>query len=174
MLTAAVLLLTGCSEGRTEATTADRVISDPISGEGVRAELPDGWSQVEMPSAMRRISPLPLFTVASSPVTVNRRPRVCHSPDRILERLPADGAVIQVSSWETPTKGLPPSPRTIKLDRESFGSYECSGRSHSLMFRQNGRGIGIKVWFSPSRVDPVVRRQAVELLNSLEIRGSQP
>jgi hypothetical protein len=120
-----------------------------------------------MPSAMGR--PGPLFTVASAPVEVNRRPRVCHSPDRILERLPADGAVIQVNDWAP--EGLPARPAKIKLDRESYGSYECSGRSHSLAFHENGRGINVTAWFVQEFGDPAVRHQAAEFLNSLEVRG---
>ncbi|HET6831966.1 MAG TPA: hypothetical protein VFH44_11520, partial [Solirubrobacterales bacterium] len=161
------LVLTSCSEETaTDEMAPDQATNGEISRSGVSVELPDGWSEVEMPSAMGR--PGPLFTVASAPVEVNRRPRVCHSPDRVLERLPADGAVVRVYDWAP--KGLPARPATIKLDRVSYGSYECSGRSHSLAFHENGRGIDINVWFVQGQADPTVRHQAVELLNSLEVR----
>ncbi|HET6829744.1 MAG TPA: hypothetical protein VFH44_00210, partial [Solirubrobacterales bacterium] len=75
---------------------------------------------------------------------------------------------VRVYDWAP--KGLPARPATIKLDRVSYGSYECSGRSHSLAFHENGRGIDINVWFVQGQADPAVRHQAVELLNSLEVR----
>jgi hypothetical protein len=111
-----------------------------------------------------------LFTVASAPLgTIRRPPPVCGTPDAVLDRLPADGAVVQVAVWQP--QRLPARPEPITLDRSTFGTYECSGRSHEINFHENGRGVHIVVWLDPGRVDPEVRHQAVELLNGLDVRG---
>jgi hypothetical protein len=114
--------------------------------------------------------PVSLLTVASAPLgPIRRPPPVCGTPDAVLDRLPADGAAVQVSEWQP--ERMPARPDPITLDRSTFGTYECSGRSHEINFRENGRGVHVVVWLDPGRVDPEVKREAVGLLNGLEIGG---
>lgn len=168
---AAVLVLGAAMVGCAERTGVDETAAggsdSTVSRERISAELPPGWSEVETPPA--RGYPTSLITLASAPVgTIHEPPPVCGTPNAVFDRLPADGAVVQISAWQP--QRLPARPDPIVLDRSTFGTYECSGRSHEIDFHENGRGVHIVVWLDPGRVDPGVRRQAVELLNGLEVR----
>lgn len=156
----------GCAE-RTGVDETAAGNGSVVHHERITAELPPGWSEVEMPRAEGY--PVPLMTLASAPIgPIGTPPPVCGTPDAVLDRLPADGAAIQLSEWQP--ERMPARPAPIVLDRSTFGAYECSGRSHEIDFHENDRGVHVVVWLDPGRVDPDVRRGAVELLNGLEVR----
>lgn len=167
-LCAAAFALAGCAEpigvGETAADGADSLVNH----ERINAELPPDWSEVEMPKAQGY--PAPLMTLTSAPLRpIDRPPPVCGTPDAVLDRLPVDGAAIQISEWQP--QRMPARPERIALDRSTFGAYECSGRSHVVNFHENGRGVHVVVWLTPGRVDPEVKRQAVRLLNGLKVHA---
>lgn len=161
------LTLLGCDE-----TTRDGSVADPstagkvISKERVSAQLPEGWSEVKGPTS-KIIEPGPLFTVASEPVEVDPPLGGCN-PSAAIDDLGPSGALVAVLG--TQPQRLPARTARIRLNRNTYGNYECAGPSHQLAFHQNDRGVYINVWFDPDRVDPMVRRQAVAFVNSLELR----
>ena len=169
LLLFATLLLVACgARGGADETASDAAASAVVTNERVSAELPRGWSRVAMPTIDTRPETL-LLTVASSPVTADQQPDICHTPDHLINQLPSGGALVQVSAGAP--QRLPGRPPNVKLDRSSYGSYECTGRSHQLAFHQNGRGIHVTAWFDPDRVDPSVRRQAVAFVDSIDVKG---
>ena len=167
VLIAGALTLAGCNETASEGPVAEQSPTHSvISRERVSADLPSGWSEVKEPIS-NIVEPSPLFAVASEPVEVDPHHGGC-SPSASIDDLSPEGALVSVLGTEP--QRLPARPAKIKLNRSTHGNYECAGPSHQLAFHQNDHGVYINVWFDPARVDPVVRRQAVAFVNSLELR----
>lgn len=137
---------------------------------GVEARLPAEWRLLR-----RRIDavvyPVQVLAAASYPVEPSE-PSGC-GPGRVLDQRPTGGALVQVVEWtegpshEPDLADFPPRPRPFRLPERNFRSYECNGPSYNISFRDRGRAFQAFVWLDPERVDPLIRRQAIDLLSSL-------
>jgi hypothetical protein len=167
VLVVGALTFTGCAETAGEELEVDQsTTSTVIRKDRVSAQLPAGWSEIKEPIS-NIVEPSPLFAVASEPVEVDSLPRGCNA-SAAVDQLSSSGALVSVLG--TAPQRLPSRPAEIKLNRSTYANYECAGPSHQVAFHQNDRGVYVNVWFDPDRVDPVVRRQAVAFVNSLELR----
>lgn len=166
-----ILTAIGCdSEPASESTSVDA-----SGATGVEVRLPPGWHAIRGPvSAITE--PAQAVAAASLPLRLGPPKSGC-SPDVLLERLPPDQVAVQIlevtqgpgGSDQPRLHAFPRRPARFALDADSFDTYECSGPSHSIPFRDHDRGFHAYVWLNPARVDPKVRAQTVALLNSLEI-----
>ena len=166
-MVAAVLAISGCSEERREAPTPE---GTTVTSDRVTAELPVGWSRIssDWRGPYFASNPQAILVASSSPIEFERPKDVCDRPDDALSELGKSGALVEVT--ETDPRWWPRRSGPIKLNRRTYGAYECSGESHSLGFREGSRGMQVHVWFDPDRVDPAVRQEAVGFVNSLEVR----
>jgi hypothetical protein len=96
------------------------------------------------------------------------------SPTGILESMPNDGALVVVTRYARAALSLqrlhdlPDRPARLRLSPRNLGPFECGG-TNDLQFREHGRGFKIDVWYDPDEVNSRTRRDAVDLLNSLEL-----
>jgi len=176
VLVVGVLTLIGCAETASDEPGADRSREGAmLSKDRVSAEIPAGWSEIEEPISSI-VDPAPLLAVASEPLEVDAPPRGCGPSAALLDQIRPSGALVEVLEASPPRRGpspwrdFPSRPARIELDRDTYDTYECAGSSHQIVFRENGRGVYVHVWFDPERVDPKIRRQAVAFVNSLELR----
>lgn len=167
------MVVCGC-DSATSPSTVDPTDSARYESPRLTAEIPEGWDTTEAPLS-GLINPVLLLSAASFDLDGARSHANC-TPVRALEAMPPDGALVVVLAYgdddlsEAALRSLPRRPDHLRLGPASFGSYECSGRSYDLQFRERNRGYKINVWLDPARVDPEIRREAVELLNGLELR----
>lgn len=144
------------------------------------AAVPAGWDATTQ-RLSGLIDPRQLLTAGSFDLgpAIRRGPKGGCVPAEAEKRLPAAGALITVLrygrshlSGRALRDALPRRPSDLGLSSFRRGPFECGG-DFELQFREHGRGYIIKVWLDPSRVDPRIRRQAVDLLNSLELGADQ-
>ena len=173
----------GCSD---EAGTGTGPITRTIRHEdhraGLSAQVPPGWFVID-----ERISgvgyPRQVLAAASYPVKLSNAPsRGCH-PGRVLSQMPQEGALLQLIEY-TPSglgnkyKGLlsrtPSRPAHFDFPYGSYGSYEWSGNSYQINFKDSGRIFSAQVWMDRARVDPEVRTQVLNLLDSLRFAPREP
>ena len=170
--------MTGCGGSN---VSADRHGADPhtYTHPGISAEIPSGWDATGHNTSAPR-DPELLLTAGSfdlSPVGHLPRGGSC-SPDAAIDLEPDDGALIAVTKYSAghlsplALRRLPPRPRSLTLSPRNYGTFECSGESYDMQFREGGVGYKVDVWLDPKRVGPQVRADTVCLLNSLELRAS--
>lgn len=150
----------GCNTGDGAPKARDRATGTA----GVEVRLPPGWHAIHGPvSAV--IEPSQVVAAASVPLRLGQPQSQC-SPDVLLQRLPPDQAAVEIVEWGKVTD-VPRRPASFELRAGSYGNYECNGPSYNIPFRDHGRAFQAFVWLDPKRVDPVVRVQAIALLNTL-------
>lgn len=145
---------------------------------GVSAGLPSGWQLLRKP-INGVIEPVQVLAASSFPVRLDKPPYGGCRPARVLNQMPVDGALVQVIESTmradgTPRPNLenfPPRQRPFRLPGSNHQSYECNGPSYNISFRDQRRGFQAFVWLDPNRGDPRFRRQALNLLNSLQFVG---
>jgi hypothetical protein len=139
--------------------------TDPARG--VSATVPAGWHAAGPLTALA--FPREVVTLASFPL---RRGGSC-GPDRALEGMPADGALVFVleyrprrgAVWTSGTRrsSFPPRPAHLRLPRSAPQTYECFRRpGYLLRFRDADRPLQIMVALGPRAAG--TRRRAVELV----------
>lgn len=169
--------LPGCGGG----TSADRSaggeqLQNPRTG--LSATIPAGWHVIAK-RISGAIEPRQMLAVASYPVRLSKAPtRGCH-PGQVLRQMPQEGALVQLIEY-TPSglgnkyEGLlastPPRPAHFDFPPRSYASYECSGPSYQINFKDNGRIFSAQVWMNRAHVDPVARAEALKILDSLRFR----
>jgi hypothetical protein len=137
--------------------------ADPARG--VSATVPAGWHAAGPLTALA--FPREVVTLASFPL---RRGGSC-GPDRALEAMPADGALVFVLEYR-PSRGavwtdgtrrssFPRRPPHLRLPRDAPQTYECFRRpGYLLRFRDADRPLQIMVALGPRAT--ATRRRAVE------------
>jgi len=169
--TAAAIALGSLSCGTDDPPEA-RPAESRFHARGASVVIPHGWTATRRPTSTI-LDPRTLFTAASfdlDPV----RPRSC-SPTEVLRQKPPDGALIVVSRYGRDhgrLSDIPRRPESFSLSAENRGSFECSGRSYALHFREGGRGYGVNVWLDPRTADPDTRREAEDLLDGMELTAT--
>lgn len=145
---------------------------------GVHALLPTGWQLLRKPIS-GVAEPAQVLSGASNPVNLEEPPAGGCRPSGVLDQRPPGGVLVQVIEYNEGGRGarkpnlddFPQRQRAFRLPKGSYGSYECNGPSRSVAFRDHGRALQAFVWLHPDRVDPHLRRQAIELLSSTQFRG---
>jgi hypothetical protein len=176
-LLAAVAIAAGAvaaASGAAGGPAAD--YADPARG--VSAMVPAGWHAAGPLTALA--FPREIVTVASFPL---RRGGSC-GPDRALEDMPADGALVFVLEYR-PARGpvwtggthrasFPPRPAHLGLPRTAPQSYECFGRpGYLLRFRDADRPLQIMVALGP-KATPSRRRAVERVLDGLRFTPLPP
>jgi hypothetical protein len=132
---------------------------------GVTASLPTGWHLVRKP--INDVTyPVQVLAAASFPLDLGQTRPGCR---RVLDQEPPGGVLVQVIEY-TRQRGLwrfPPRKRPFRLPERAYATYECAGPSYSVAFRDHRRALQAFVILDRRRVDPRVRREAVQLLSSM-------
>ena len=175
VITASTALSISCGDSGPDRTSGTKRADSAGAPARLFVQLPAGWD-----ATRKRVSglldPQQLLTAASFDLgpAVRRGPKGGCNPVEAEKRLPATGALITVLRYgrshlnDRGLGALPQRPPDLGLSSFRRGPFECGG-DFELQFRDGGRGYIIKVWLDPDRVDPRIRRQAVDLLNSLEL-----
>ena len=166
-----LVVLAGCGSSAEESSA-----TSPQATSVVSAQLPDGWQWIQRP-VNGVTEPAQALAASSFPVADDVPPSRGCSPNSILDQMPADGAFVQVvESTQGPgdadhpqLRKYPRRPASFRLDDRYFATYECSGRSYNISFRDHHRAFQAFVWLKPNRVDPQIRAQAIDLLDSLQV-----
>jgi hypothetical protein len=146
---------------------------DSASGSGeATAAMPPGWHQLRRPID-GVLYPTQVLAAASFPAAVPRHPRGCH-PGGVLGQMPRDAVLLQVIEYAPYDEAghrlrvphLPPRPARFHFREATFAPFECAGLSHQFTFEQEGRAFQAQVWFDPTTVDPLLRAQALRILDS--------
>ncbi|MDX6581388.1 MAG: hypothetical protein QOI10_572 [Solirubrobacterales bacterium] len=140
---------------------------------GVRADLPAGWELLRTP-INGVIYPAQVFAAASYPVKAGDTTPGCR---RVSDQSPPGGVLIQVIQYAGRPKpeNFPPRERPFRLPKRAYAVYECAGPSYNIVFRDHRRGLQAFVILDRRRVDPRIRRQAIDLLSSLHFeRHNRP
>lgn len=140
----------------------------------LRAEIPDGWHVLRRPITSV-LSPKQRLAAASHPVALSAaRPRSCH-PKAALRQLPSNGALVQIIEYRLRflrTGEFPPRPERLRYADGTFAPFECAGPSFRFVFSDRGRALQAHVWFGEDRGNRRVRREALELLNGVEVSAA--
>jgi hypothetical protein len=107
-----------------------------------------------------------VFAAASYPVKVGNTAPGCR---RVPDQSPPGGVLIQVIQYagRPDPENFPPRERPFRLPKRTYAAYECAGPSYNIVFRDHRRGLQAFVILDRRRVDPRIRRQAIELLDSM-------
>jgi hypothetical protein len=141
---------------------------------GIEATIPPGWHAIRKPITAV-IWPRQVLAAASYPVRLgNGPPDGGCTPQAALAQMPPEGALLEVIEY-TPGGGeqnhylpdLPRRPERFAYADGVFASYECAGPSFRFVFSDRDRAFQAHVWLNRRLVDPRVRAQAIEILNSL-------
>jgi hypothetical protein len=175
VIVALLLLAARSGEGR---TPDGATFHDPRAH--VEARIPADWRAIRRPID-GVIYPPQVLAAASYPVRVPHHPIDCH-PGRVLAQMPADGVLLQVFEYAPRDEDgkpvrvprLPPRPSQFSYGNAEYGPFECAGLSYKFVFEQGGRAFQAHVWFDRSTVDPLLRAQALKILDSFRPTGAPP
>jgi hypothetical protein len=145
----------------------------PFHSRGIRVAVPEGWTATREPTTTL-LDPRPLFTASTYEIDP-AKPRSC-TPVEALKQMPPDGALVIVSRYgrgHGRLRDVPRRPGSFSLSAKNRGRYDCTGPSYALHYREGGRGYGVNVWLDPQAAAPRTRREAEELLNSMELRATE-
>jgi hypothetical protein len=141
---------------------------------GVTVNVPAGWKLVRKP-INQVIYPVQVLAAASFPVDVGETTPGCR---RVLDQKPPGGVLIQVIEYtrQPPPRleSLPPRERPFRLPRRAYATHECAGPSYNISFRDHRRALQAFVILDRHRVDPRIRREAIELLSSIRFASPPP
>lgn len=183
LITSVIALALGACNGAedkpatTGAGASGSAKARPVSlSRGVSAELPAGWQLLRKPIT-GVIQPVQALAAASYPVDLGKPPPGCH-PGRLLDQKPPGGALVQVVEWsgrdgQPNFDEFPHRQSPFPLRDDAYASYECAGPSYNVTFRDHGRRFQVFVMVDRDRVDPQIRRETIELLNSMRFAGRQ-
>jgi hypothetical protein len=156
------------------AVVALLVLADDSASGGTTTVLPPGWHQLRRPID-GVLYPTQVFAAASFPAAVPRHPRGCH-PGRVLGQMPRDAVLLQIIEYaryddagnRVRVPHLPPRPSQFRFRDATFAPFECAGLSHQFAFEQDGRAFQAQVWFDPAAVDPLLRAEALQILDGFQ------
>jgi hypothetical protein len=138
--------------------------------------LPAGWHLLRKPIT-EVTYPVQVLAATSYLVRPGRPGGNC-TPRPVLSQKPPDGVLLEVVEWtkrsDQPNLGdFPGRRRPFRLPNRAFSaSYECAGGpSYNVPFRDHRRAFQAFTWLNPKRIDPRVRRQAIDLLSSLRFKA---
>lgn len=143
----------------------------------VAARIPGGWRVTGKPLT-GVIFPTQVLAAASFPLVAPTNPRGCH-PGSVLGQMPNRGVLLQVIEYvprlpegkAIHVPRLPPRPAHFSYRNGSFEPFECSGWSYQFAFEQGGRAFQAQVWFYRLAVDPRLRSEALQILDSFHPIG---
>jgi hypothetical protein len=172
------VLGSGSGERPALASSGSRPITLP---RGVRAQLPTGWRLLKKPIG-GITEPVQVLAAASYRKSLEKPPGGgCDSTRLPNQRPPAAVLVQVVESTEggggsaTPNlDNYPARRRPFVLPNTSYEHYTCNGSVYNIAFRDHGRAFQAFVSLDQRRVDPRVRRQAIDLLSSMRFLRHQP
>lgn len=136
--------------------------------------LPPGWHEVERPLT-GVLLPVQVFAAATYPIVLHHQPGRCGPPRRVLNEMPAAGALLQVVEYPARDERgrpirvppLPRRPHRFGWDDATWADYECAGPSFRFAYRQDGRALQAQVWLRRRTVDPQLRAGALRILDHL-------
>lgn len=143
----------------------------------VEARIPDGWRALRRPID-GVLYPPQVLAAASYRLIVPQHPLGCH-PGKVLAQMPSDGVLLQVFEYAAhdplgkPMRvpHLPPHPTSFRYQGATYGPFECAGLSYKFTFEQGGRAFQAHIWFDRETVEPQLRAQALQILNSFHPTG---
>jgi hypothetical protein len=138
---------------------------------GVTASLPAGWHLVRKP-INNATYPVQVLAAASFPVDLGETTPGCR---RVREQEPPGGVLIQVIEYtrQPGLPGFPPRKSPFRLPNRAYATYKCAGPSYNIAFRDHHRHLQAFVILDRDRVDPQIRRGAVQLLSSIRFAHPQ-
>lgn len=160
---AAVVTIAACGEGNAPSQSRSSVGS---------VALPAGWRVIGRPIT-GVIYPKQVFAAATYRIVFHRKPRSCF-PKAALRQMSADGVLLQISEY-SPTGStrkpvrvpdLPPRPRRLSYADAAYATFECAGPSCKFDFEQGSRAFQAQVWFNRKTVEPRLRAEALQILDS--------
>lgn len=146
---------------------------------GATVELPTGWHLIRG-SIDGVTEPTQVLAVASYPTKPDKSPPAGCAATRVLEEMPAAGALIEVvettqGSGDAQHPNLakyPERQRPFRLTTWNYRPYECNGLSYNVSFRDRDRAFQAFVWMNPRKVSAQTHDQAIRLLDSIRFDRS--
>jgi len=141
--------------------------------------LPVGWREIGRPIT-GVLYPKQVFAAATYPIVFHHKPRSCF-PKAALRQMPADGVLLQLIEYSPadPTgkpvrvPDLPPRPHRLSYADATYAMFECAGPSYKFDFEQRSRAFQAQVWFNRKTVEPRLRAEALQILNSFHPTGTR-
>ena len=175
-------LLIACDAAEDEPSTAGTATTASLTAHpvplprGVSADVPAGWQLLGQPITGVTY-PVQVLAAASYPVTPGKPSPGCR-PGRLLDQKPPGGALLQVIEWThgdgQPNLGdFPPRETPFALPADAYATYECAGPGYNVAFRDRRRRFQAFLMLDRERVNPRIRRQAIELLTSMRFANAR-